>query len=277
MNERRTRSIVTLFRSLASLKLTVVLLLLLAALVMGGTVYQAGSGIYAAQARVFGSWFILIAGIIPLPGMLLVSLILFFNLLAAVIFRLRYSWRRAGLLLVHYGLLLLIGGGFFITVTAREYTLTLSEGESSRALAAADGRTGAVRPAPDGAVRPAPDGAVLPASITLLDFAKALHPGTDIPRSFSSRVEITSGGVRRQAVISMNRPLRYRGYTFYQSSYAEDARGGESSTFLVVRNSGRLLPYAASALLFLGLLGHFLPMLAAALKKPRPAEEQPRP
>jgi hypothetical protein len=45
----------------------------------------------------------------------------------------------------------------------------------------------------------------------------------------------------------------------------------------VVRNSGRLLPYAASALLFLGLLGHFLPMLAAALKKPRPAEEQPRP
>ena len=73
----------------------------------------------------------------------------------------------------------------------------------------------------------------------------------------------------------MNRPLRYRGYTFYQSSYAEDGRGGESSTFSVVRNSGRWLPYVASALLFLGLAGHFLAMLAAALKKPRPAEERP--
>ncbi|HEX7502109.1 MAG TPA: cytochrome c biogenesis protein ResB, partial [Acidobacteriota bacterium] len=168
---------------------------------------------------------------------------------------------RAGLLLVHYGLLLLIGGGFFITVTAREYSLTLSEGESSDALAAADGRMGAV----------------LPMTVKLLDFTKLVHPGTDIPRSFSSRVEIAAGGARRQAVISMNRPLRYRDYTFYQSSYAEDGRGGESSTFLVVRNSGRWLPYAASALLFLGLAGHFLAMLAAALKKPRPAKEPPRP
>ena len=269
MNEKRTRPIATFFRLLASLKLTVVLLLLLGALVIGGTIYQAGSGIVAAQSRVFASWLILLAGVIPLPGMLLVSLLLFGNLLAAVIFRLRYRWRQAGLLLIHYGLLLLIGGGFFITVTAREYSLTLSEGESSDALVAPDGRKGAVRPAPDGAV--------LPMTVKLLDFVKSLHPGTDIPRSFSSRVEIAEGGVRRQAVISMNRPLRYRGYTLYQSSYAEDARGGESSTFLVVRSSGRWLPYAASALLFLGLAGHFLAMLAAALKKPAAAGKGTRP
>jgi len=277
MSEKKTSFLVRFIRSFASLKLTVVLLLLLAALVVGGTIYQAGSGIAAAQAKVFGSWLILLAGVVPLPGMLLVSLLLFLNLLAAVIFRLGYRWRRAGLLLVHYGLLLLIGGGFFITITAREYSLTLSEGESSDALVALDGRKGAVRPAPDGAVRPAPDGAVLPMTVKLLDFVKSVHPGTDIPRSFSSRVEIAAGGARRQAVISMNRPLRYRGYTFYQSSYSEDARGGESSTFLVVRNSGRWLPYAASALLFLGLAAHFLAMLAAALKKPAPAKEPPRP
>jgi len=251
--------LIKFFRSLASLKLTVVLLLLMAALVIGGTVYQAGSGIFAAQAKVFGSWLIWVAGFVPLPGMLLVSLLLFLNLLAAVFFRLRYRWRQAGLLLVHYGLLLLIGGGFFITVTAREFSLTLNEGQSSSALASADHHSGAV----------------LPITIKLLDFTKAMHPGTDMPKSFSSRVEIAAGGSRRQAVVSMNRPLRYRNYTFYQSSYAEDGRGGESSTFLVVRNSGRWLPYAASALLFLGLAVHFLAMLAAALKKPHPAEERP--
>jgi hypothetical protein len=261
MSEKRKHFIARVVRSLASLKLTVVLLLLLAALVIGGTVYQAGNGIAAAQSRVFGSWLIWLAGVVPLPGMLLVSLLLFLNLLAAVCFRLRYCWRQAGLLLVHYGLLLLIGGGFFITVTAREYSLTLSEGESSSSLSPA---TGGVM-------------TVLPISIKLLDFAMTTHPGTDIPRSFSSRVEIAAGNASRQAVISMNRPLRYRDYTFYQSSYAEDGRGGESSTFLVVRSSGRWLPYAASALLFLGLAGHFLAMLGAALKKSHPASERPQP
>jgi hypothetical protein len=259
MTSDRENRFFGLCRKLASLKLTVALLLLLAALVVGGTVYQAGSGIYAAQREVFASWFILLLGILPLPGMLTVSLLLLLNLLAALFCRLSLSWRRAGLLLVHGGLLLLIGGGFFIQATAREYSLTLSEGQSGRTLVAAD--RGAA--------------AELPMTIKLLDFSRSMHPGTDIPKSFTSRVEIAAGGARRLAVISMNRPLRYRGYTFYQSSYAEDGRGGESSTFQVVRNSGRWLPYAASALIFLGLTLHFLVMAAAAVKRELPARGRP--
>lgn len=250
-----------LFRPLASLKLTVIALLLMALLVIGGTVYQAGHGMYAAQTRVFSSWLIWIFGLLPVPGLLLLAALLFLNLVAAAFFRLRYRWRQSGLLLIHYGLLLLVGGGFFIAVTAREYSLTLREGESSRiAFRAA---------APEAPLGPAPERVVLPIEIKLLDFEKSMHPGSEIPRSFSSRVEITAAGERRQAVISMNRPLRYREYTFYQSSYSEDGRGGESSTFSVVRNSGRWLPYIASAMLFLGLAVHFLAMLAAALKKDR--------
>ncbi len=152
-------------RSLASLKLTVVLLLLLGALVVAGTIYQAGSGIYAAQRDVFASWLILLYGVIPLPGMLLVSSLLFVNLLAAAVFRLPYRWRQAGLLLIHYGLLLLVGGGFFIASVSREYSLTLREGESSRTLSLPDGGRGAV----------------LPFAVKLIDFEKALHPGTEIP------------------------------------------------------------------------------------------------
>jgi cytochrome c biogenesis protein ResB len=251
MPEKKTRSLAVPLRRLASLKLTVILLLLLGMLVISGTIYQAGSGIYAAQHDVFGSWLILLYGVIPLPGMLLVSSLLFVNLLAAAAFRLHYRWRGAGLLLIHYGLLLLIGGGFFISVSAEEYSLTLGEGESSR-FAQSTRAGGSI---------------TLPIAIKLLDFQKTMHPGTEIPRSFSSRIEIAGKGIRRQAVIAMNRPLRYRSYAFYQSSYAEDGRGGESSTFSVVRSSGRWLPYLASALLFLGLAWHFLVMLASALKK----------
>jgi hypothetical protein len=261
MGKLEIRSVSRLFRPLASLKLTVVALLLMALLVIGGTVYQAENGMYAAQTRVFSSWLIWIFGLLPVPGMLLLAALLFLNLLAAAVFRLGYRWRQSGLLLIHYGLLLLVGGGFFIAVTAREYSLTLREGESSRIALRVAG--------PEAPLDRPQETAVLPIEIKLLDFEKSMHPGTEIPRSFSSRVEITVAGARRLALISMNRPLRYREYTFYQSSYSEDGLGGESSTFSVVRNSGRWLPYLASFMLFLGLAIHFLAMLAKALKANR--------
>jgi len=262
MTENKKRTISRLFRPLASLKLTVIALLLMAALVIAGTVYQAANGLYAAQEKFFASWIIWLFGILPLPGLLLAATLLFLNLLAATIFRLPYHWRQGGLLLVHYGLLLLMGGGFFIALTAQEYSLTLREGESSRLALRVDEQ--GIQ------IDRRPEKVVLPVGIKLLDFEKSMHPGTGIPRSFTSRVEITTGRTKRMAVISMNRPLRYREYTFYQSSYSEDGMGGESSTFSVVSNTGRWLPYIASAMLFLGLAVHFLGMLAAALKKSRP-------
>ncbi|TFG81071.1 MAG: hypothetical protein E4H23_00270 [Chrysiogenales bacterium] len=267
MNKKRSSGLSSFIRRLASLKLTVIALALLAALVIAGTIYQAENGIYAAQRDVFGAWIIRLFGVIPLPGLLLISMLLFINLLAAVFFRLQYRWRQAGLLLVHYSLLLFIGGGFFIAVTAQEYFLTLREGESSDVAISVG--------AEESQLDRNQEKVILPIKIKLLDFEKTMHPGSGIPRSFSSRVEIVSANTRRRAVISMNRPLRYQDYTFYQSSYAEDGLGGESSTFSVVRNSGRWLPYIASALLFLGLAGHFLAMLAAALKNPRSAKVRP--
>jgi hypothetical protein len=111
---------------------------------------------------------------------------------------------------------------------------------------------------------------LLPLRLKLLNFNKTVYPGSEIPKSFSSRVEIESNGLRREALIAMNRPLRFRGYTFYQSSYAEGGPHGASSTFAVVRNAGRWLPYISSALIFIGLVLHFIVQLAAALKKSRP-------
>ncbi|MCU0276626.1 MAG: cytochrome c biogenesis protein ResB [Acidobacteria bacterium] len=251
MPEKRAGQIIRFARSLAALKLTVVLLLLLCLLVIAGTALQAENGLYAAQRDVFASWLILLFGFIPLPGLMSVVLLLFINLLAAGFFRLQYRWRRAGLLLLHCGLLLLIGGGFFIASVSREYHLTLREGESARVLLRPDGG----------------QGPILPFAVKLVDFQKTMHPGTEIPRSFTSKVEIIAGVAARDAIISMNRPLRTGGYAFYQSSFAEDDGQGQRSTFAVVRNSGRWLPYVASALIGLGLLLHFLSMLATALKK----------
>jgi hypothetical protein len=107
----------------------------------------------------------------------------------------------------------------------------------------------------------------LPLTIELKDFRAQFHPGTQTPKSFESTVKITHGGSSREVVISMNNPLRYREYTFYQASYAIDPAGNEYSTFAVVKNAGRLLPYIASLLTFGGLALHFLMMAFASRTK----------
>jgi len=352
-------------RILASLQLTVGLLLLMALLVIAGTLLQAGKGIYAAQQEIFQSWVFWLFGVLPLPGMLLVGVLLFVNLLSALIFRLKYKWSGLGLLLIHLGLLVLLGGGFISSQFSHEYVMTLHEGESSgmadsahewelavwtevegkRSMLAADiaelrpnrpwripgldleltvsrffincrpsGSAAAgemdLREAPPAAdaaenlpgaivsVRDPQSGTqplhlfagsdtpvirsysgrdyhfslrlkriILPLRLKLLDFEKTVHPGSEIPKSFASRVEIESAGLRRVARIAMNRPLRHRGYAFYQSAYEENGPRGASSTFAVVRNAGRWLPYISSALIFLGMMLHFIGQMAAAQRK----------
>ncbi|MDE0219268.1 MAG: cytochrome c biogenesis protein ResB [Spirochaetaceae bacterium] len=99
---------------------------------------------------------------------------------------------------------------------------------------------------------------VLPALIGLEDFRAEFHPGTDTPRSFESDVVLEAPGTRRPVRISMNKPLRISGFTFYQASYEFDATGAAYSTLAVVRNRGRLVPYVATAIIGLGLIVHFV-------------------
>jgi hypothetical protein len=94
-------------------------------------------------------------------------------------------------------------------------------------------------------------------SITLHDFIRTLHPGTEVAKSFESEVELNDGASSRPVKIWMNNPLRYQGYTFFQASFSIDT-DGERSTFAVVTNPGRLLPYISSLMVFGGMLLHFV-------------------
>lgn len=101
---------------------------------------------------------------------------------------------------------------------------------------------------------------------TLLEFKHEKHPGTDIPKSFSSLIRIQNSLTKedREVLISMNQPLRYKGYTFYQSSFSEDER---SSILQVVKNPGWAVPYGGIALVSLGLCLQFLKHLLKFLKR----------
>ncbi len=102
---------------------------------------------------------------------------------------------------------------------------------------------------------------VMPLILMLDDFRAEFHPNSDTPRSFESDVTLRTPELTRSARISMNHPLRYAGYTFYQASYAIDATGQETSTLAVVHNRSRVVPYVGTALVGVGLAIHFIQTL----------------
>jgi ABC-type transport system involved in cytochrome c biogenesis permease subunit len=56
----------------------------------------------------------------------------------------------------------------------------------------------------------------------------------------------------------MNNPIRYRGETFYQSTYNKDRRTNLESTGLqVVENAGWVIPYVTCMMVLVGMLAHF--------------------
>jgi hypothetical protein len=100
----------------------------------------------------------------------------------------------------------------------------------------------------------------LPFALRLRRFVHETHPGTRMDSRFSSYVTKVEDGVERDVHITMNEPLRHRGYTFYQSGWGPpDAPPGTPlfSTFAVVRNPSDRVPIWACTVIAAGLLFHF--------------------
>lgn len=354
---------------LASLRLTVVGLVLLLVLTVWGTLYQTEFGLYRAQERFYQTWYFLVGGLVPFPGAKLVMTILFVNLVAAMGWLAIRGRMRAGILVTHAGLLLMLAAGGVTFYLGEESLLTLLEGEGSnvatsdrhwelatwRADAGPDRQVQAVdlrslRPgqalplagglalltveevAENASVRKAAGGlselvhepatkepsesrpglvatltsgsqpaerlvlwggdaesrptpvqvgsdpylldvrprrTALPVLVQLIDFRKEQYPGSTMARSYSSQVRISgSQSLDRKLTISMNKPLRVSGFTFYQASYHELPDGREASTFSVVKNYARTMPYVATGLTVAGMVLHFLGMLMNRLRRP---------
>lgn len=105
----------------------------------------------------------------------------------------------------------------------------------------------------------------LPFKIKLIDFDKKFYQGTMISKSFKSNVVVEDGDLSFKRVIEMNSPLRYKGYTFYQSSFSENSEG-ETSELAVVKNQAQWFPYVSSLILCFGVLLHLI--IRSREKKP---------
>lgn len=110
---------VAFFRSLASLRLAVILLVALAAILAWATLLEADKGREYAQWYVYGSqWFIALLALLAV------------NISAATLIRFPWKSRQIGFLITHVGLLILLAGSIYTFVQGVEGQLTFAEGDT---------------------------------------------------------------------------------------------------------------------------------------------------
>jgi hypothetical protein len=104
----------------------------------------------------------------------------------------------------------------------------------------------------------------VPFGLRLENFVMRRHPGTSDPAEYSSYVAKVEAGSERTIHITMNQPLRHRGFTFFQSSFGEvETRPDGSltsaeSVFAVVENPADKVPLIACIVIGAGLLLHMV-------------------
>jgi hypothetical protein len=89
--------------------------------------------------------------------------------------------------------------------------------------------------------------------IKLTKFTMDRYQGTNKAMEYKSNVEVPDLGGH---LISMNEPLKYRGFTIYQASFEENPNTGEptASVFSVNQDPGRWIKYLGSLIISLGII-----------------------
>ncbi|MDP1560656.1 MAG: cytochrome c biogenesis protein CcsA, partial [Pirellulaceae bacterium] len=109
-----------------------------------------------------------------------------------------------------------------------------------------------------------------PYTITINDVQAKNYPGTIIPQWYATEFQVQDSelGFTSDQRVWMNNPLRYRNETFYQSGYNKDrVTGVETTTLQVVMNRGWMIPYLCCAMVTIGLIAQFLPVMLTYLDK----------
>lgn len=246
-----------LWRFSGSYGVGIVLMLILLVLTFAGTMHQVRLaptlGVDAAIESFLGEWWVFIPltsttselpMYLPLPGLPVVCILLFINLLIGGVIQVNYTWRRIGVLVAHVGILLLLGsvmlGGY---VTKELHQIELPEGEK--------------------VVLPE-----IPFSLTLNKFVAEYYPGTQKPKNYESHLILEQAGDKQEVVIRMNEPLRRDGWTLYQMSFGQDVKDASRSVSVLKASHNPLeqCPKWASYIIALGLLWHFGGIFVSFLK-----------
>ncbi len=213
-------------KSLASSWITTLVLLAIYIVAAAtATVIESASGTEAAREIVYHA-----------PWFMLLHLLLVINFVCLTLKLKLYRRDKWGVLLLHWGFVVIIAGAFVTHIFGYEGLMHIREGESSNTIVMG-GNT----------VRE------LPISVHLNDFKLERYHGSDTPSEYRSEVTITSDSGRKQQdfEIYMNNIARVDGFRIYQTSFDRDERG----TVLTVNSdgAGTFITYAGYFMLMAGL------------------------
>jgi hypothetical protein len=122
---------------ITSLKLTIACLAVLMVLVVSCTLAQVHLGTYGAVQAYMRSWLVwwdipgTVLSLPVFPGGAMAGMVLAVNLLAAQLRRLELAWKKAGLWVVHLGLILLVVGEFITGLYQRDDQLMFENGQTT--------------------------------------------------------------------------------------------------------------------------------------------------
>jgi hypothetical protein len=117
---------------LGSYGLACVLFLLLMVLTLFGTLEQANHSLEDVRQKYFDSVFFMSDYLpVPLPGAYLLLAILSANLFVGGLLRMRRTWSRAGIFVIHIGIAVLLLSGLVEHHTSKKGYMTLFEGQSA--------------------------------------------------------------------------------------------------------------------------------------------------
>ena len=94
-------------------------------------VFDGNWGLYSSQQKFFNSWMVSFGDVPVFPGGRLILWVFFVNLAATMLFKLRYTWGRIGITVLHGGLVLFFLNSFLTFHLAENTLMSLYERESS--------------------------------------------------------------------------------------------------------------------------------------------------
>jgi len=231
---------------LASLRLSVILLVLLLIGLAVGTIVESRADTATAGRMVYyAPWFLALQGIFAL------------NVALSLVDLFPWGKARAGFVVVHASLLLILAGSALTYFFKVEGMLPLWEGETGAVIRLTDDQ---------GRVKAEHE---LPFTVKLDDFVMDTYPGTRMPSGFASHVQITDRDTGRAfpARIWMNHELHHRGFALYQSSYQQ--QGGREMTILSVsKDPGQPIAFVG----FITLVAGMILVLATRIQQARVRE-----
>ncbi|HVS02220.1 MAG TPA: cytochrome c biogenesis protein CcsA, partial [Thermoanaerobaculia bacterium] len=207
-------------------------------------------GTVAAQRLVYyAPWFLLLLGLLAV------------NTLAALVTRFPTNRWRVGFLVTHGGMAVILVGSFLTWDLGINGDLALWEGQQSQQFVERT-RQGEV-------------GRILPFAVRLDSFEIDTYQGTRRPAMFRSRVTVVDPRLATPvpAIIEMNAPLHYGGFSFFQSSYQIAPDGREMSILSVAQDPGQPVVFVGYFLLVGGMIIVLATRVAQRRMLARRAEE----